>query len=179
MLARATTQTRRKMETLATRTAPLFTATANLRDVTIHLIDASGDLWSDEMSVPVGQAASTIETWIAAYQAATQCSIYKVSDLLVRSGAPLRANADAGFRAGGEMGINMTYKNFTTNETLPARLVGPIGDVMEGNTDTPDIAATQFTDLRDAVLAIKTGFVLASAQFTAHRERKNNTKVKG
>lgn len=164
---------------MATRTAPLFTATANLRNVTIHLIDASGDLWTDQMPVPVGQAASTLETWVAAYQAATQCSVYKLTDELLRTGAPLRANADAGYRAGGDSGVNVTFKNFTTGETLPSRIVGPIGAIMEGNTDTPDITATEFTDYVDAVLAIKTGFSLASAQFTNHRERKNNTKVKG
>lgn len=164
---------------MATRTAPLFTATANFRRVTIHLIDTSGDLWTDEMEVPVAQAAATVETWIAAYQAATQASVYKITEELVRSGAPVRANADAGFRAGGENGINITYKNFTNMATLPSRLIAPQGDTMEGTTDTVDIADPLFTTLRDAVLAIKTGFAFASAQFTGHRERKNNTRVKG
>lgn len=160
-----------------TRTAPAFTAAANLRRITLHLIDTSGDLWTDEMYVPVAATAATIEAWAAAYQADTQSSLYKITDELVRSGASLASNGDTGFRAGGESGINIIYKNPTTAETLPTRLVSPVVSTMAGDSDTPDQAG--FQDLIDAVVAIKTGFVYYSAQYTTRRERKNNTKIKG
>lgn len=163
---------------MATRTAPLFTATANFRRVTLHLIDTSGDMWTEEMDVPVGQTGSTIEDWAAAYQAATQASLYQITDTLIRSGAPLASNAENEFRAGGEGGINITYKNFTTFATVPSRLIAPQPQTMIGDTDTPDVSDALFTALRDAVIVIKSGFSWVSSQFTAHRERKNNTKVR-
>lgn len=164
---------------MATGTAPVWTAAAGIRQVTLHLIDASGDLWTDEMFVPVGTTAALLAAWQAAYQAATQASIYKTTDASIRSGAMSAGNADAGARSGGESGINITYKNWATLDTLPSRLIAPVPEVMVGDTDTVDTATAEFIALRDAVVAIKTGFAFAEAQYTVHRERRNNTRVRG
>lgn len=165
---------------MATRTAPAFTAAAQLRKITLHLIDASGDLWSEEINVGVAEAAVDIEAWAAAYAATSQASLWKITDELVRQGAPLVANADAGMRSGGESGINMLFKNYTTGATESQRLVAPVPDVMLGNSDTVDTTFLAYTTLADATEAILlTTAVLTSSQYTVHRERRNNTRTRG
>jgi len=161
-----------------TRTAPAFTAAANKRIVSLGLIDASGDLWSEAMPVPVAATAATIEAWAAAYQAASNASLHAINDFIERFGAADPDNAVAAYRASVKSGINASYSNPTTLVTYGSRLVAPIAAVMQGNQDIPLVSATEYTDLVTAIEAIKTGFGLDTAQYTDRRERKNNPKIK-
>lgn len=163
---------------MATRTAPAFTAAANDRIVSFGLIDASGDVWSESEHVPVAATAASIETLAAAYQAATQASLFSITDNIIRVGDADADNADVGQRNSIKDGVNLLMKNFTTIVSSTPRLIAPIGAVMQGNQDIPLLTATEMTDLIVAYLAVKTGFALQSAQYTERRERKNNTRVK-
>jgi hypothetical protein len=57
-----------------TRTAPAFTAAATRRIITLHLIDASGDLYPESFDVAIAATAAAIEAWAAAYAAGSQAS---------------------------------------------------------------------------------------------------------
>lgn len=162
-----------------TRTAPAFTAAANERTITLHLMDASSDLFTQSLAVPVATAAADVETYAAAYAAATQASLYGISDYIGRFGDADADNAEAGYRGNVEKGINMLMKNIITipDITQSLRLVAPIDAVMQGNSDTPLLSATEATNLIVATLAILTNYSMRSAQYTTRRERKNNTRV--
>jgi len=162
----------------AVATSPAFTVAANERLVTYHMIDASGDLFTQPFIVPVGSTAAVLQTLGAAYQAATQSSWYMSTDSLMRIGDADPDNADNLMRFQGESGINMLLKNPTTLISRTPRLIAPVPAVMQGNSDTPLLSSTEMTDLILAVLAVQTGFSFAQAQYTTRKERKNNVRIK-
>lgn len=160
-----------------TRTAPLFTAAANARRITLYLVDASGDTYSEAKYVPVAATAANIEAWAAAYQAATQASLYWIDDVNVRSGDSDPDNAETDQRNSIKDGINLSYKNATTLDAKSSRLVAPIPAALQGNQDIP-LLAGELAALATAELVLMTGYNLQSVQYTERRERKNNAKVK-
>jgi len=162
----------------AVMTAPAFTAAATERLVTFHAIDASGDLFSQPFAVPVATTAALINTMQSAYQAATQASIWQTTDQLLRFGDADPDNADNQLRFQGESGINLLMKNATLLKSFTPRLVAPIPAVMEGNSDSPLLSATEMSALILAILAVETGYSFSQAQYTTRRERKNNVRVK-
>jgi len=163
---------------MATRTAPAFTAAANDRQVALHLIDASGDLWAENMRVPVAATAASIEAWAAAYQAASQASLYGITDYLIRDGDADPDNADTDQRNSVKQGINLLFKNLTTHLTQPTRIVAPIEAILQGNQDIPLLSATEAAAVITTELAVLTGFTFQQAQYTERKERKNNPVIK-
>lgn len=163
---------------MATRTAPLFTAAANDRQISLQLIDASGDKWAENMRVPVAATAASIEAWAAAYQAATQASLYGIVDNIIRVGDADPDNADTDQRNSGAQGINLQFKNLTTHLTQPTRVIAPIEAVMQGNQDIPLLSSTELAAVITTELAVLTGFSFQRAQYTDRRERKNNPVIR-
>jgi len=162
---------------MATRTAPATTTQA-VNTATLHLMDASGDFFTDAIVMPATISDAAIETLAAAYQAASQASIWKISRTLEWIGDADADNADVGQRNSVEDGVNLLWKNLTTLRSETPRLVAPIAAVMQGNQDIPLLTAAQFTALISAYAAIMTGFNLTSAQYTERRERFNNPRIK-
>lgn len=167
------------MASPAVRTAPdVSVANPNSATVTLHLIDASGDLYTDALTSTTSPTLAQIEAWGSAYQGASQASLYKVSQTLEWEGDADPDNADTLQRNSVRQGINTLYKNPTTLDSLTPRLVAPILAVMQGNQDIPLLSSTEMTALITAVSAILTGYNLDSAQFTTHRTRKTNPRIK-
>lgn len=164
---------------MATRTAPDPSgASANKTITTLHLIDASGDTISQAFVTVAPPSTALVEALADAYQAATQASLYKISQSVEWEGDADPDNADTDQRNSVSDGVNQLFKNLTTLRTQSPRLVAPIEAVMQGNQDIPLLSATQFSDLIVAELAILTGYNLYSAQFTERKERKNNAVIK-
>ncbi len=164
---------------MATRTAPdVAVASPNRINTTLHLIDASGDTHTENIVTTTAPTLAEIEAWVAAYQAATQASVYAVTFGQVWEGDADPDNADVGQRNSVKDGVNQLFKNLTTLQTQSPRLVAPIGAVMQGNQDIPLLTAAEFTALINAELAILTGYNLVSAQYTERRERSNNPRIK-
>lgn len=161
-----------------TRTAPDATLTGTSTTVTLHLIDASGDLYTDSIESVTAPTAAQIEAWAVAYQAASQASLYKVTVATEFAGDADPDNAEALYRGSVKDGINLLYKNLTTLQAITPRLVAPIADTMQGNQDIPLLSSAEMTALIVAELAILTGYNLESAQFTERRERSNNPRIK-
>lgn len=163
-----------------TRTAPAFTAAAQTRMITLHLVDASGDPWAEEWRVPVAATAIAIEAWAAAYQGASQLNLWKITDQQIRLGQKQPASAQALNRSSSKDGINILVPNTATFVSRTQRLVGPITDVMDGNTDNPLPGSAELTALTTAITDVgfgTTGDYIDSMQFTEQRERKNNARV--
>lgn len=161
-----------------TRTAPAFGSAANDRQITLHFIDASGDLWAENIRVPVAAIAANIESIADKYQAATQASLYLITDTNLRVGDADPDNANTDQRSSVGQGVNMLYKNLTTHLTEPVRLIAPILAGMQGNQDIPLLTSTPVSELITALLAVLTGFSLTQAQYTDRRERRNNPVIK-
>lgn len=161
-----------------TRTSPLFTAAATSRLASLSLIDASGDTYAESMNVAVGATAAQLEAWAASYAAGSNASMWRVTDTIIREGVADPDNALAEFRGTIAEGINGSYKNLTTLDTFISRLIAPIAATMQGNQDIPLVSSTEYAALVTAILALRTGYDLQTAQFTGRRERRNNPKIK-
>jgi len=162
-----------------TRTAPnVSVASPTSIQATLHLIDASGDLYTENIPYPATQTLADVEAFAAAYQAATQASVYQVTQNNIWLGDPDPQNAMAGYRGTVAEGVNMLWRNLTTNITHNPRLVAPIEDVMQGNQDIPLLSVAEFTALITAIGTLLVGSNIESAQFTGRRERKNNPRIR-
>jgi hypothetical protein len=162
-----------------TRTAPTvgaLTVTENI--VSLGLVDVSFDTWSESLNLPGGALTdmADIEAWAVDYQAASNASLYRVTQQVVWEGAKDASNALALFRASAESGVNMLYRNALL-ATETGRLVAPIDAVMQGNQDIPLLSAAQMTALIAEYINLLTGYQLESAQYTGRRERRNNPRI--
>lgn len=162
---------------VGTRTAPAVTGAVTSVNTTLHLMDSSGDFYTDNILSLTAPTAADVEAWAVKYQAATQATLWKVTSQSCWEGDADADNAGTDQRSTIAEGINLLYKNVTTQQTDTPRLIAPIAATMQGNQDIPLLGSTEMSDLIIAELALLTGFALQSAQFTGRRERKNNPRI--
>lgn len=162
-----------------TRTAPTV-AIANINKslTTLHLVDASGDTFTEAIETPDLVSDGLVEAWASAYQAGSQASLWKVSQQIIYEGDIDPDNATSLQRSTVSEGVNLLYKNIATLKSQTPRLVAPIEAVMQGNQDIPLLTVAEFTALIGAINGILTGYNLTSAQFTGRRERRNNPRIR-
>jgi len=157
-------------------TVGALTATTN--GATIHLVDASGDVKTDYLAGGTNDLAD-VAAWATAYQACTQASIYKVSFLQEWEGEADPDNAEALFRGGISNGINLLFKDLAAATKQTPRVYAPVAAIMQGNQDIPLLSAGIMTTLLTQYLTMLGGaYFLDSAQFTGHRERSNNPRIR-
>jgi len=165
-----------------TRTAPIIgalTVTENL--ISIRTVDASEDLHSEPIKVIGGGLAdmAEIEALTAAYQAATQASVYEVAHTAVWTGSINPTNAQALFRGGVEDGINLGFNDTDVfNSQFGFRLVAPVAATMVSNSDQPVVPiVTPMSELVAALITLAgAGFSLETLQYTGRKDRKGNAK---
>lgn len=167
-----------------TRTAPTFTTVpgvtaATRRILTIHVIDASGDIYPVATDIAVNAAAGDVEGLIASYQACTNASVYAITDTYETNGAAVSSNAVAAYRASVESGINLLFKRPSDGNTLSMRVVAPVAETLTGDLDIPTPSDTPLDELITDHGTLRAAWLFDSAQYTGRRERKNNPRVKG
>jgi len=161
-----------------TRTAPAVTGAETSIVASLGLIDASGDLYSESLEFSAAPDEADVEAWVAAYQAATQASVWRASLLLNWEGDADASNAENNLRYGVESGVNLLFKQSTGLNSQGARLVSPLPATMQGNQDIPLLGTAPFPALIAAYLALLGGtYGLYSGQYTTRRERKNNPRI--
>lgn len=160
-----------------TRTAPAFTATATQRLITFHFVDSSGDSTAQSVPVALAATAADIEALAAKYQAASQASLWQITDNLLRSGDKDPDNATSLQRSSVASGINLLFKHPTTLDTNSLRVFAPVTAAMQGNQDIPLLSDASLSELITAALALQTGYNFRQAQYTERKERKNNPVV--
>jgi hypothetical protein len=160
-----------------TATFPDVASAANHKLVTIRVVDASGDKDAVSFYCPVATTNGQIDDIATDYQAATQASVYEVHIASIWSGDSDPDNANTDQRNSVKQGINLGFKNISTNQALEIRVVAPVPEDMQGNQDIPLIVGTPLETLLTDTLEVITGFSAVSAQYTERRERKNNPKI--
>jgi len=163
-----------------TRTAPTVGAgTQTTLGVTIHLIDASGDLFTEYVVASTDDLVD-IEAFVNAYQPATQASVWKVSFTQEWEGEADPDNAESLFRGSVSDGINLLFKDVPAQAKQTPRLVAPVASVMQGDFDIPTLVSPSVLPaLVTQYLTLLGGaYGLDSMQFTERRERRNNPRIK-
>lgn len=160
------------------RTAPVV-AIANIvkSQTTVHLVDSSGDPYTDTIITPALVTDALVETWVAAYQASSQASLWKVSQTIEYVGDKDASNAGTDQRSSGAEGVNLLMRDNGNLTAQTLRLVAPLAATMQGNQDIPLLGSTELAALIVAALAIMSGYAMEHGQFTGHRERKNNPRI--
>lgn len=167
---------------MATRTAPTvgaLTVSENL--IGLSLMDASGDKFSESIKTVGGALAdmAEVEAVAAAYQAASQASLFEVRMTQVWTGSANPTNADVGQRNSIADGINMAYRDTDVfNAVFGGRLIAPVAATMVGNSDDPvyPLVVPLSTLVAAYITLLGVGYSLESLQYTERRERKNNAK---
>lgn len=160
-----------------TRTAPTIDAEPTLLTVTAHFIDASKDLFTQVIPYASSRTQAEIETWVAAFQAGTNSSCWKVTQTSEFVGEKDATNAVAAYRATIASGINILFKDVDTGATISERLIAPIAGVMDGDQDIPVMDSTEMLALTAATLVLIPAYTLQQGQFTGRTERRNNPVV--
>lgn len=160
-----------------TRTAPTVNGTPNKVLLTISVIDASGDQYSDTLVLNAVPLAADIEAYVAAYQGVTQASVWNVAVSSNYEGDKDPDNAQTFQRNSVKDGINLLWRDSATLDTESTRVVAPIPDVMQGNQDIPLLTYVDMLTYIAETGDILTAFALQSAQYTERRER-NNERIK-
>lgn len=164
---------------VGTRTAPTVAiANINRSSTSVHLIDASGDQYSSSLITPDLVSDINAEAFAAAYQAATQASVWKIVQTIEYVGDRDPDNAGTDQRNTISEGNNLLWKNLATLSSQTPRAVAPILGVMQGNQDIPLLTSAEMVALIASITSILAGYSLESAQFTGRRERKNNPRIK-
>ena len=145
--------------------------------VSLHLIDASGDLYVSTVASTDVLLDADIEDWANEYALVSNASLYKISIQKVYEGDADPDNAVADYRGSVKDGINLLYRDIAANVRTSPRLVAPIAATMQGNQDIPLLSGFA-TFIAATKLLLGTGFELVSAQFTERRERSNNPRIK-
>lgn len=162
-----------------TGTAPdVSVAAPNAVLSTIHLIDASGDLYTESVLSTTAPTLANLEAWKDTYQAATQASIWKVTQQSIWEGDADPDNATTDIRFSIADGVNLLMRNSATLQTQTPRLIAPITGVMQGNQDIPLLSATELAALIVELQVMLPSFALQSGQYTERRERRNNPRIR-
>jgi hypothetical protein len=155
-----------------------LTVDPDTRAFTVHLMDASGDTWTEQLIVAIAATYAAINAWVQLYQQVTQASVWAVTETKLWDGDADPDNATFLARSGIEAGINLGFRNPFTSDYDPLRVVAPIPAAMQGNQDIPLLTSTALSDLIVATLALKTDYNLTQGQYTVRRERTNNPRVR-
>lgn len=162
-----------------TRTAPAFvSATPTERQIALHLIDASGDLFTQNITVAITASDAEIQAYATAYAAGSNASLWQITDYHIFTGDADPANAVAAYRGTVAEGINMLWRDSATLKTITPRLIAPVDTTMDGNKDVPLPNSPLITAITVALALLLNTYTVNVMQFTGRRERKNNPRVK-
>jgi len=160
------------------RTAPATTAiNATTIGVTVHLIDASGDLSTDYVESSTSDLLD-VEAFVAAYVPNSQASVWKVTFAQEWEGDADPDNADASFRGTTSDGINLLFKDVAALKKQSPRVYAPVAAIMQGNQDIPLLTAPLPALVTQYLVLLGGAYSLDSMQFTGRRERRNNPRIR-
>lgn len=152
-----------------TRTAPTINGTPSYQLASFQFVDVSGD----ERSVAIqGPAAATNAQWeaiAAAFEDASQASLWRANIQNMYEGDKDPGNAVTGSRDSVYDNVATLLKN-TARVSRDFFIPAPAPEIMFGDMDEVDPASTELAALFTAVLAVSTGFTVRSARYTERKE---------
>lgn len=171
MLCPSQKHIRLKLLMAGTQTAPLQTAAATYRTLSISFIDSSGDVWTESIRIDAAASAINMDAMIADIQERTNASIWKTELTESREGAASSTNTTVLPRSQSVFDhVLMTFKNIATGMAQRIYIPAPLEATMQDpQTDLPNM--TDLADLGTASLVVLgAGYTLRSARYTEMRE---------
>lgn len=158
-----------------TRTAPTVNGTPTFLEVSLHLLDASGDFGSDMIVVPATVTDAEIETYVAAYQLATNATIWKVEVRQLYTSVAQTSNADNTPRASNFQVVNTMAKN-SALASQNGVVRAPEDAMFVSGTDQVDTGQALYVTYLAALLDLLNGGALGSGDYVGYSVRYSERK---
>lgn len=152
-----------------TRTAPTINGTPSYQLASFAFVDVSGDVRSVAIQGPAGATNAQWEAIAAAFQDATQASLWSANIQDVYEGDKDPGNGVSGSRDSVFDNVAVLLKN-TSRVSRDAFIPAPAPEIMNGALDEIDPASTELAALFTAILAVSSGFTVRSARYTERKE---------
>lgn len=160
-----------------TRTAPTVDGSPVSKSVSIGLIDAQGDVRSISLVAAAGATNAQIEALVAAVQAATNASVWRVTVGEVYNGAESKGNAANAVVESLYSNIVYHVKESATSSQR-AYIPAPLETLFNTDTDQPDPTDALLTAWFTAVLAVVGNtYTGQSIRYTERREINDSIKL--
>lgn len=163
-----------------TRTATTVDGTPNAKKVSLHWIDSSGEKRSDSTYFDEAATDIEIEAYVAAAQALSNASLYKVQVSYVYEGQAQVANAAQAIFEDVAQNLVWQAKLPASAFSLRTFIPSPVQAVtmVGGNTEEPNPASTEMLAYQTALIAaLPTGYGLVGVRFTQRRDINNQVDL--
>lgn len=154
---------------MATRTAPTVNGTPTFKRVSVTLYDYTGEQRTDSYMLDAAATDVQIEAFVAALQAVTNGTIWRVivGDVYNSVGDPSNADEVVWEEASANVVLlAKTSANLAQDWYIPA----PVNDMFLEGTENIDPSDADLGTLMTAILAMRSGFSFVSARFTSRRD---------
>lgn len=154
---------------MATRTAPTVDGIPTYKRLSITLYDYTGDQRTDSYQIDADATNVEIEAIVAAIQAITNGTIWRVAVSEVYNSVGDPTNADEVVWEESSSNLVFLAKN-VANDAQDWYIPAPNNAVFVEGTENLDPTNIAVGGFLTAVLAVKAGFSFVSARFTSRRD---------
>lgn len=154
---------------MATRTAPTVDGSPTFKQVSVTVYDYTGDQRTDSYLLDADSTAIEIEAFVAALQAITNATIWRVTvgDVYNSVGDP--SNADEQVWENASDNVVLLAKD-SGNNAINFFIPSPVDELFLEGTEEIDPTNANLTTLLNAILPMKANFSFVSARFTHRRQ---------
>lgn len=154
---------------MATRTAPTVDGSPNYKTLSVTMYDYTGEQRTDTYQIDAASTNVQIEAIVAALQAITNATIWRVRVGEVYNSVGDPSNADEEVWEEVSSNVVLLAKDAANNAQdwyVPA----PDNSIFVEGTESIDPSSVPLGALLTAILAVKSGFSFVSGRFTSRRD---------
>lgn len=162
-----------------TKSAPDTTTTANLLTLSIHYVDASGDVRSTSIQMAAGATDAQINAMVDAHQDNSNASIYKVEVTRAWNSIPQKSNAAEDVHLSVYDNLVLLWKS-PLNRSMNTFVPAPTTDLVPADSDQPIDGIPLQTIVSTTTTVINSGtdnFQAVSARYTERREKNQRVLI--
>lgn len=152
-----------------TRTAPTISGTPNYIAVSVTLYDYTGEQRTDSYRLDADTTAAEIEAFVAALQATTNGTIWRVRVADVYNSVGDSSNAVEEVWEEASSNLVLLAKDANDN-AIDFYVPAPINSMFIEGTENIDPTNATLAALLAAILPMKAGYSFVSARFTSRRD---------
>lgn len=154
---------------MATRTAPTVNGTPTYKRLSVTLYDYTGEQRTDSYQIDAAATDVQIEAIVAAIQAISNATIWRVSVSEVYNSVGDPSNATEEVWEEVSSNVVLLAKD-TSNAAQDWYVPAPENGIFIDGTENIDPTNVDLGTLLTAILAVKSGFSFVSARFTSRRD---------
>lgn len=155
---------------MSTRTAPTIDGTPTWKVVSITLYDYTGEQRTDSYYMDADSTDAEIEALVAAVQAATNGTIWKVGVTDLYNSVGDSSNADEEVWEEASSNLVLLLKSPTVEKGFNFFIPAPANAMFIEGTESIDPASAELAAVMTALLPMRSGYSVVSGRFTSRRD---------